>query len=201
MTARGMTLLELVVGLTVTGLTVLAGLAIVATVSDRQAAAVASMTAIARAATQRDAIVAWLSGARLGAGEGAPEFRGLDGIDGRTPQDEVTFLTTAATPLGTGEAIVRLYADRDSTTLERGLVAAFTDWRGSRVRIQQIDTAVIGMNLRFLTGLLGDRQWTPSWISSTVLPAAIEIDLIAAPGDSLNALLRLPILVAIRGGR
>lgn len=201
MTRQGMTLLELVVGLTITGVTVLAGLGIVAAVGDRRVAAEAAIAPIARPASQRDALIGWLGGARLVAGEGGPEFRGLDGVYGRAPQDEVTFLTTAATPLGAGEAVVRLYVDRDPVTPLRGLVAAFQEWRGTRATYQEVDTLVSGMDLRYLTGLLGARGWRPSWISSTLLPAAVEINLLPATGDTLSSLLRFPMLVAIRGGR
>ncbi len=148
---------------------------------------------------QRAEIVAWLSGARLTADEGGPLFNGLDGLDGHTPSDEVSFLTTAPTPLGAGETMVRLYLDRDTTTRERGLVAAFSEWRGGRSTRLELDSTVAGMDIRYLSGLLGPRAWLPSWISSTLLPAAVEIRVIAKPGKRLPPLLQMPILVPLRG--
>ena len=197
--ARGMTLLELIVGITVTGVAVAAGMAAVAALADRRRQIETAGAETARAAVQRAEIVAWLSGARLTADEGGPLFNGLDGLDGHTPSDEVSFLTTAPTPLGAGETMVRLYLDRDTTTRERGLVAAFGEWRGGRSARLELDSSVAGMDIRYLSGLLGPRGWLPSWISSTLLPAAVEIRVIAKPGKRLPPLLQMPILVPLRG--
>lgn len=199
MTARGMTLLELIVGITVTGMAVTAGIAAVAALADRRLQLEAAGVETSRAAAQRAEIIAWLSGARLVADEGGPQFNGFDGLRSHIPTDEVSFLTTTPTPLGTGDIVVRLYIDSDTATRERGLVAAFAEWRGRRTARLSIDSTVAGMDIRYLSGVLGPRGWLPSWISSTLLPAAAEIRLIAAAGDSLPPLLRLPILVPLRG--
>jgi type II secretory pathway pseudopilin PulG len=196
-----MTLLELLVGLTVTGLALTAGFGALGMVGDRRARLEASMNAVAHAATLRADIVAWLGDARLVAEEGGPNFRGLDGSRGRLPDDDLTFLTTAPTALGTGETIVRLYVDRDSATAERGLTAAFAEWRGLGHSRLELDTSVVGLDVRYLSGVLGRRAWLPSWISSTLLPAGVELRLIPAPQDSLAPLLRLPILVPFRNGQ
>lgn len=199
-TPRGMTLLELIVGLTITGMAVSAGMAALAALGDRRHQADAAVTIVARAAAQREEIISWLSGARLVPDEGGPQFRGLDGVQGRVPHDEVAFLTTSVTPLGSGETITRLYVDRDTTTAEQGLIATFAEWRGPRTARVQLDRNVTGVEMRYLTGIRGGRSWLPSWISSTLLPIAVEIQLLA-PDNGLHPLLRLPILVPLRGGR
>jgi len=196
-----MTLLELIVGLTVTGLALTAGFGALGMLGERRERLEAAMNTVARAATLRAAIVAWLGDARLVAEEGGPSFRGLDGAKERTPDDEVTFLTTAPTPLGTGETIVRLYVDRDTATAERGLTAVFAEWRGLALTRVELDTSVTGLDIQYLSGVLGRRAWLPSWISSTVLPAGVELRLIAARADTLAPLLRLPILVPFRNGQ
>lgn len=196
-----MTLLELIVGLLVTGMAMSAGVAALGTLGDRRTQADDALRPIARAAEQREEIASWLAGARLLADEGGPQFRGLDGVRGRVPRDEISFLTTSPTPLGNGETIVRLYVDTDSMTAEAGLTASFTEWRGTRTARVQIDPRVAGMDMRYWSGVRGGRSWLPSWISSTVLPIAIEVRLLPAPNDSLEPLLRLPIVVPLRGGR
>jgi type II secretory pathway pseudopilin PulG len=196
-----MTLLELLVGLTVTGMAVSAGVAALATLGDRRQQADAAVATIARAAEQREEIASWIAGARLVAEEGGPQFRGLDGLRGSVPRDEIAFLTTSNTPLGSGENIVRLYVDADTTSSEQGLVATFSEWRGTRTARVQLDPRVAGMEVRYLSGVLGGRQWLPSWISSTVVPVAVEVRLLAAADDSLEPLLRIPIVVPLRGGR
>lgn len=199
MTARGMTLLELIVGITVTGMAVTAGMAAVAALADRRLQIETAAAETSRAAAQRAEIIAWLAGARLMADEGGPQFNGLDGMFNHLPSDEVTLLTTSPTPLGAGDIIVHLYIDRDSATREQGLVARFAKWPGGRTARLELDSSVAGMDIRYLSGVLGPRAWLPSWISSTLVPAAAEIRLIAATGDSLPPLLRLPILVPLRG--
>lgn len=198
---RGMTLLELVVGVTVTGLAFSAGFGALGVLGDRRERLEASMNAAASAATVRADIIAWLADCRLVAEEGGPNFRGLDGVRAGIPNDDVTCLTTAPTPLGAGETIVRLHVDRDTATVERGLTAAFTEWRGSAVTRIPLEPSVVGMDARFLSGVLGRRTWIPSWVSSSLLPAGIEIRLLTAPSDTLAPLLRVPIVVPFRGGQ
>jgi type II secretory pathway pseudopilin PulG len=196
-----MTLLELIVGLTVTGLALTAGFGALGMLGERRERLEAAMNTVARAATLRAAIVAWLGDARLVAEEGGPGFRGLDGDKERTPDDDLTFVTTAPTPLGTGETIVRLYVDRDTATAERGLTAVFAEWRGLALTRVELDTSITGVDIRYLSGVLGRRAWLPSWISSTLLPAGVELRLLAAPADTLAPLLRMPILVPFRNGQ
>jgi type II secretory pathway pseudopilin PulG len=196
----GMTLLELVVGLTITGLVITAGFTALQVLEDRRAQAEDVMNAVTRTANERAQIAQWLAGARLTVEEGGPAFRGLDGVHDGTPDDALEFLTTARTPVGTGETLVQLYVDRDSTTPEQGLTAAFSQWRGTVIRRVELDRSVVGLEVRYLSNVMGQRVWLPSWVSSTVLPAAAEIRLLPATGDTLAPLLQLPILVPLRNG-
>jgi len=197
----GMTLLELVIGITVTGLALSAGFGALAMLGDRRARLDATMDEVAHAATVRADLTRWLGGAHLLAEEGGPNFRGLDGEwEQQFPDDELTFLTTAPAPLGTGETVVRIYVDRDSGTVERGLTAAFMTWRGSAVTRLELDPRVAGLDARYLSGVTGRPAWLSSWISTTLLPAGIELRLTSARQDTLPPLLRLPIHVSFRSG-
>jgi len=198
---RGMTLLELVIGITVTGLALSAGFGALATLSERRERMDEAMDVVTHAATLRADLASWIGGAHLLAEEGGPNFRGLDGVQGRLPDDELSFLTTAPTPLGTGETIVRLYVDRDSATLEQGLIASFAEWRGRGTARLELEPHVVGIDARYLSGVLGRPAWLSSWISSTLLPAAVEIKFVAAASDTLPPLLRLPLHVPFRSGQ
>jgi len=194
---RGMTLLELIVGLTVTALVLTTGFAAAAAIGDRRGQLETAMDAVARQATARAEIMSWVSGATLLADEGGPQFRGLDGVR----QDaQLTFLTTSPTPLGAGNVIVRLYVDRDDATPERGLTVAFAEWRGTATTRIELDPRVQGLDIRYLSSFQFRSGWLPSWISSTLMPAGVELLPVAAPGDTLPPLLRLPILVPLRRG-
>ena len=169
---RGMTLLELIVGLTVTALVLTAGFAAATAIGDGRGQLEAAMDAVARQASARAEIISWVSGATLLADEGGPQFRGLDGVRQDAPDDQLTFLTTSPTPLGTGNVIVRLYVDRDDATPERGLTAAFAEWRGTATTRIELDPRVQGLDIRYLSSFQFRSGWLPSWISSTLLPRA-----------------------------
>src|SRR5215472_11616690 len=143
-----MTLLELVVGLTITGLVITAGFAALQVLQDRRAQAEAVMNAVTRAANERTQIAQWIAGARLTVEEGGPAFRGLDGVHDGIHDDAIAFLTTAPTPLGTGETLVQLYVDRDSATPEQGLTAVFSEWRGTATRRVELDRSVASLEAR-----------------------------------------------------
>ncbi len=196
-----MTLLELVVGLTVTALVLAAGFGAVAMLGDRRAAAAEVVREDARAAAVRWTLTDWLAGARLTVEQSGPAFRGLDGTRDDLPDDELSFLTTARTPLGERETVVRLFVDRDPATPERGLTAELIEWPGQAARRLEIEPKAAGLDARYRTRMASVGLTLPSWISSTVLPAGIEVTLSAAAGDSLPPVLALPIVVPFRGGR
>jgi len=193
----GMTLLELIMGLTITGMAVTAGYGALANLITNGDRAGQALDATLRVAAERRAISHWLAGARLMIDESGPSFSGLDGTDEHRPSDDLTFLTTADTPLGIGNTVVRLYIDRDTLTPERGLTAEFARWPHDAGKRLEIDPRVDGLDLRYFTRMLNQAEWLPSWISNTILPGAVEVRLLPAAGDSLPALLALPLVVAV----
>ena len=194
-----MTLLELVVGLTITGITVSAGYGAFSSMVDHHARAEAQMDEVARSAAGRRTLIGWLEGARLQVDQNGPLFRGLDGVYRGIPDDELSFLTTSLGSPRAGEPVVRLHIDRDSLTPERGLTAEVSGSNGME-RIE-IEPRAAGLDLRYSTSALGQTEWLPSWISSSVLPLGVEVTVLPEPGDSLPPLLRLPIVVPIGAGR
>ncbi len=195
-----MTLLELVVGLTVTGVTLSAGYGAFTSMVDHRARAADRIEGTARAAEGRRALAEWLENARLVMDQDGPLFRGLDGVYQGMPDDDLSFLTSGG-PGEPNEVIVRLYIDRDSLTAVRGLAAELSGWRSPHAELVQIEPRAAGLDFRYSTRALGQTEWLPSWISSTVLPSAIELRILPEPGDTLPALLRLPIVVPLGGGR
>ncbi|HEX2205095.1 MAG TPA: prepilin-type N-terminal cleavage/methylation domain-containing protein [Longimicrobium sp.] len=196
----GMTLLELLVGLTITGLVLAAGYAALASVADHRQRAAAAADEVARAAAVRRTLTAWLAGARLEAYQGGPEFRGVDGTDGGHDDDELSFLT--AVPIGARAfPTVRLYVDRDEKTPERGLVAELGDWRRPETERVVLMPEATDLEVRYLSGISAERVWLPSWISGTVLPRALEMRVSAVGTDTLPPLFRVPLTVALGEAR
>ena len=196
-----MTLIELVVALTITGLVMTSGYAAFSTMVDRRAAATRSMNEVERAAALRSTLAEWLAGAELTIEDDDVLFRGLDGVDDGLPDDELSFRTNAATGVASGASRVRLYIERNDSTPERGLVAS-VESEPSRVRrLVELDPEVTSLDIRYLSGLHGTRDWATSWVSATMLPLGVELRLGGQPSDSLPALLRLPLVVAVEGAK
>ena len=125
------------------------------------------------------------------------EFRGLDGHHRGFPDDELVLRTNALTTATEAGSIVRLFIDRSHSTPARGLTAEVRRPGELVARYLELDRHVVSLDIRYLSGHLGVREWSTSWVSSTVLPLAAEVKLSATQPDSLAELLRLPILIPV----
>lgn len=200
MNRSGMTLLELIVALAITGLAVSAGYGAFATLADRKDAAGVAAERALRDASARASLSTWLAAARLTIREDEVEFRAIDGLTReKLADDDLTFFTTATTPIAVGGSIVRLFVDRSDSTVERGLIAELREWNGMRSTLVELVPAASGLDTRLLTGVFGSRQWVDSWVSTSVLPAGARLTITGA--DSLPAIWRLPLTVSLEGGR
>ena len=193
---RGLTLIELLVALTITGMVMTAGYGALSTMVDHRTRVMTATDAVASAAAKRRMLVRWLRGTRLTI-EGDATFEGLHGVDGDQPDDALTFVTNAPTPLGSGETLVRVFIDRDDKTSERGLTVALSDRKGGPVRRIEVDAHATALDIRYLSGLFGNRTWLESWVSTTVLPSAVRLIVSSQQRDSLPALLRPAIVVPL----
>lgn len=193
---RGLTLIELLVALTITGLVMGSGYSALSVMVDHRTRVMEATDAVASAAAKRRMLTGWLRGARL-AIEGDAMFEGLPGTDDDRPDDAMTFVTNAPTPLGTSETVVRVYIDRDDKTPERGLTVRLADRTGEVSRRIEVDHRATGLEIRYLSGLFGKRAWLESWVSTTVLPSAVRLTASSEQPDSLPSLLRPAIVVPL----
>jgi len=191
-----LTLIELLVALTITGLMMGSGYGALSVMVDHRARVMAATDAVASAAAKRRMLTGWLRGARLTI-EGDATFEGLHGVDEDRPDDALTFVTNAPTPLGVTETVVHVYIDRDDKTPERGLTVTLTDRKGGVSRRIEVDPRATGLDIRYLSGLFGKRAWLESWVSTTVLPSAVRLIASSEPPDSLPSLLRPAIVVPL----
>jgi prepilin-type N-terminal cleavage/methylation domain-containing protein len=205
MSRRGLTAVELMVALAVTGLAAAIGTATLALLVDRRAPLREVSSPTERAAAVRRTLVAWLEDAHGPlsplSGNTVAVFELLDLKRRGHPADELLFTSSAVTPLGTSDALVRLYVDDDDRTPERGLVAELTALPGDRPLRIQLDSSVTAMEVLCLTDLSGSGKWLPSFLSSQAVPRGIELQLHSAPSAPLDPLLQLPIRVAIEAGQ
>lgn len=201
MNRRGVTLIELVVGLTIAAMVLSAAYAGLATALDRREIATAAVRADLAATAVRATLRSWLESARVPAESSEPLFSGGDGSHEGLADDRLSFITSASTPLGSALTSVVLYVDRDPETPERGLVAVLVDWLGTRRSRVELVPDVSAFDVRYRSALLTGRPWHPSWISTTLMPAGVEIAMSGDAARPPHPILLYPLRVALPGGR
>lgn len=196
----GMTLIELVVALVVAGLALASGYQAYATISDRRLVAVTRSDEVTRAFNLRIMIANWLSNARLTVEEDEVVFRSIDDRKQRDepPRADLVFLTSARTSVSNHGTIVHLFVAHDSGG-GRGLMADLAEWRGRRHVLRQLEPSVNGVSAEFVASIGNPAERTSSWVSSTILPASVRLRFSAAASDSLEPLLRIPLVISMEG--
>jgi len=194
----GFTLMEVIVGLTVSALALTAGFAALSFVADRARAAEVATVAALEGVAARELLVDWLTGARLSAGGNTGRFQGVDQEErGGLADDELMFPTTARTPLHVRNSVVRLFIDRDDETPEQGLVAELQERIQDEPRRVELVPQAIGLDVHYLPEATDAFEWLPDWLGRNQLPRAVELVIQVEPGDTLPPLLRYPIRVPL----
>ena len=193
----GMTLMELVVALVITGLVAALGAGTFSAVVDSRARTRETTYDITNAAATRNVLVSWLSSGRISSiAERPPSGTGLNLTDG---DDALLVVATTSTPLNSGETVVHLFIDRDEETPEKGLVAELEslDLSSDEVQVSvnrkvQLDSMVTGLLVEYLDGEA--RRWIPRKEAVTRQPIGVRMTLSATAPDTLPSLLQLPIV-------
>lgn len=209
----GMTLLEVIVALAVAGAALAAGAAVLGFLTDQGSRTGAQSIASANAV--RTTIREWTSGARLTT-EGDAEFRG--GVtateltvfaDDERRNDQLSFVTSTSTEIAPAGSRVRIHMNTGDSIHTRGLVAELTPWRrsGAPVVVSLAPDAT-GLRIRYLGSLFGTRVWQDNWVSTSVLPSAVELRILfdtsaflSSADRAAHALLAEPITVPLAGRR
>ena len=197
MNRRGMTLMELIVGIVITGFATAAGYAAFTSIVENREKATTMTNAIQRAASTRNLLSNWFANARYlrDSGSTIPNFSSIGSTE---PSDELRIITTAPTPLGSQQTQIYMYIDRDPFTTEHGLVAEFTALNQPVDSILQIvvskkmeiDPTVMGLEVKLLDPTT--RLWVTQFELGTGTPIGLSVALHPEWRDSLPSLLRLP---------
>ena len=198
-----MTLLELVVGLVITGLVTAAGYGAFATIVDRRSAVRAATVEVERTAALRETLRGWLAGGRVLVQQGgAPRAGG--GVGGaEAVADEIIVSTYAPAPVAAPTVLLRLFVDDDPDTPERGLAVQFQPSVEDSLRTRELEPRVHGLRVEYLDGRT--QRWIPAAEVATAQPTALRLTLLgddhpAADADRLPALLQLPFVQVMGGG-
>lgn len=190
----GFTLIEVIVGLTIIGMTMATGYGALAFMMDRHEAATSALDGHIRASQVRELLTAWVGAATLNTRAGSTAFAGLDATDyGNTPDDQLTLSTID--PVDRIPIVVTLAINRNEDTPPIGLIARVELPRDGRAEIIALEPAATGLDLQFYSPVIGGGRMLPSWVSNTLLPSAVTLTI---SGDSIPPLLRLPLLVTMR---
>jgi len=209
----GMTLMELVIGLAITGMMALVGAGAFSSIIDHKKTIREASVTTERAATLRETIRSWgLSGnVRLLIGGGP---RGLTrGIGATTPNtgrgatnnfqasaqakaigDEITFGgVTAINPAMQPGVTIRLYIDGDENTVEHGLTMEYQPNGNQPLQRRMLDTTIDSLHVDYLDGSTG--RWIGASQAATIGQLrAIRLSFVPNPRIPFSPILLEPLI-------
>ncbi|GJG85042.1 hypothetical protein tb265_02230 [Gemmatimonadetes bacterium T265] len=212
----GMTLMELMVALAITGMMTAAGYGAFASLIDHRRALGEATARLERAAALREQLDGWLASGEVQLQQGggptraartagtpvAPNTSAAAGATANTaaaavgPDADLTLTTTAPTPSLAPSTRLRLYVDGGANTPERGLCVEYQAGPQAPLARRELDSTVTAMTVEFLDGTT--HRWVrPSEGATSSRPLAVRVTLSSADParvDSLPAILRLPIV-------
>lgn len=213
---RGMTLMELVIGLTITGIMATAGARTFSSIIDHRAVVRGANRTTERTAALRDMIRSWgLNGAitveigggprgltrsASGAAARTANRRGASNIVQVTPAkhsgDQVTIVTSAPNPAMLPNLSIRLYIDADETTPETGLTMEYQPNPRSQLVRRMLDSTISALVLEYLDNRTG--RWLAASQAANTSVRAARISFV--PSDTLagSPLLGVPLTLPTR---
>jgi prepilin-type N-terminal cleavage/methylation domain-containing protein len=204
----GMTLMELVVAIAITGMMAVAGAATFSTIIDHRRVIRESTVSTERAAALREMIRSWITAGTIQIQQGGGP-RGLassariaarpgiaTGVTAAASTgDELTLNTTALTPTAAASTRIRLFVDGDDNTPEHGLTMEYQGSNASPLERRMLDSTIGLMTVEYLDNRTG--RWYAAMQAATIQPIAVRFAFAAAEHDSLPRLLQLPFVFRI----
>ena len=204
---RGMTLIELVVGIVITGLMAAAGAAAFGTIVDNRRVIVESTVELERASALRDMLRTWIGSGTVqvqaqqvrARSTRAAQVRGGAMQNSAQPAitssvstgDELRFTTSALTPAMSPYVNMRLFVDGDASTIEHGLTIEYQVTPQAPLQRRQLDSSIVRMTVEYLDRTTN--RWVPSSDAGAIRVAAVRLTF---PADSaaVPRLLQLPMV-------
>ncbi|HEX8944258.1 MAG TPA: prepilin-type N-terminal cleavage/methylation domain-containing protein [Gemmatimonadaceae bacterium] len=210
----GMTLMELVIGLAITGMMAAAGAGAFASIIDHRRGIREASASTERAAALREMLRSWLvagtvqiqqgggprgltrgiaSGARVSntsAGNNTTAVSTAQAIG-----DEVSFTTTALNPSLLAAVRIRLYIDGDNSTPEKGLTIEYQPNLQMPLVRKMLDSTIDTLKVEFLDTRTG--RWFRSSEAATIRPRALRLTLLGGEHGALPPILSVPMIFTI----
>lgn len=213
----GMTLMELVIGLAITGMMAAAGAGAFASIIDHRRGIREASVSTERSAALREMIHSWIvagtvqiqqgGGPRgltrgVAAGGAAAQSRGGNNIAAvSTAQaigDEVSFTTTALNPSLLAAVRIRLYIDGDNNTLEKGLTIEYQPNLQQPLVRKMLDSTVDTLKVEFLD--TRTNRWLRASEAATIRPRAVRLTLLGGEHGKLPPILSVPMIFLMGSG-
>jgi len=216
MTARrGMTLMELIVALALTGLMAAMGVATFGSIIDHRRVIVASTSDTERAAALRDQVRTWLlagtvqiqtggvprGGGRattvttptVAGGRSATTASGTAAVSAAVSSgDELTFTTTAPNPADAPSVRMRLFIDADDNTPESGLTLEFQASTSLPLQRIELERSIGALTVEFLDQRTN--QWIASSQAAAITPIALRLSLHGYDNTRVPGILEVPMI-------
>ena len=213
---RGMTLMELVIGLAITGMMAAAGAGAFASLIDHRRGIREASASTERAAALREMIHSWLVAGTVQIQQGGGPrglTRGIAGGAGAQSRggnnsnniaavsaaqaigDEVSFTTTALNPSLLAAVRIRLYIDGDNNTPEKGLTIEYQPNLQMPLVRKMLDSTIDTLKVEFLDTRTG--RWFRSTEAATIRPRAVRLTLLGREDGALPPILSLPMVFTI----
>lgn len=213
---RGMTLMELVIGLAITGMMAAAGAgAFSSIIAHRRIIRDASVDT-ERAAAFREMLETWINagtvqiqrgggprGLTRGVGSALPTA-GRGGITSNTAAvsaataigDEITFSTTALNPAFTANVRIRLYIDGDNNTPEHGLTMEYQPNLQQPLVRRMLDSTIDTLKVEYLDPRTD--KWVRASEAATIsTQTAVRITLLPGEKHTIPPILQVPMIFMI----
>jgi len=213
----GMTLMELVIGLVITGAMAVAGTVAFTSIIDHRRVISEATVETERAAALRDMLRTWIASGTIQTQIAGPQrratltvnaqrqvmFTEIDSRTGTSTQvttltsavstgDELRFITSALTPAMTPNARIRLYVDGDPNTLETGLTIEYQQTTQSPLQRRQLDSSIVMMTVEYLDQRT--QQWYPFAQAASIRPVAARVSFPPVDGVYVPRLLQYPMM-------
>lgn len=190
---RGMTLMELVIGLAITGMMAAAGAGAFASIIDHRRVIRQASASTERATALREMIRSWVLGGNIFFQQGG----GPRGLNTRAVQqslrssagagnfaavsaaqaagDEVSFTTSALNPSLRGNVRIRMFVDGDANTPEKGLTIEYQPNAQQPLVRRMLDSTIDTLIVELLDQRMN--RWIRSSEAATATPRAVRLTL------------------------
>jgi hypothetical protein len=210
-----MTLMELVIGLAITGMMAAAGAGAFTSIIDHRAQIRDAARTTERAEAFREMLRSWIyagtiqlqrgGGPRLGAASAfttrtvvRTAATGMNNLSASTAAqaagDELAFTTTALNPSLLGNVRIRMYVDADNNTPETGLTIEYQPNAQLPLVRRMLDSTVDTLRVDYLDSRTG--KWFPSTETATIAPIAVRLTL-HSTDSTASPLLAVPMMFTI----